>query len=251
MDTRRRARAQLVDNSVDPAAGRAVSSVLPEGAVRNRRHRDHIKDLRSTPVASGASLPGPDGFGRSRPGDDRPTDCDRHPGVGTSVGPSAQRASAAVCPLDAHPEARTPVTADTDPDVRPRPPDRAGRPAGPDRRPRGRRSRPLGPRAEGRDRPRLRARRARRRPRGRGRDPVRRPARLAGRDGARSRRTAAARPAGWHARRHAPGPLPHLRGQRSRARRPAGPALRQARCRDRRPDQCRGRRRSGASARGR
>jgi purine-nucleoside phosphorylase len=98
-----------VDNSVDPAARPAVSSVLPEGAVRNRRHRDHIKDLRSTPVASGASLSGPDGFGRSRPDDDRPTDCDRHPGVGTSVGPSPKRASA-VFPLDAHPEARTPVT---------------------------------------------------------------------------------------------------------------------------------------------
>ena len=76
----------MVDNSDDPSVGRAVWSVLPEGAVRNRRHRDHIKDLRSTPVASGASLSGPDGFGRSRRGDDRPTDCDRHPGVGTSVG---------------------------------------------------------------------------------------------------------------------------------------------------------------------
>jgi len=105
-----------VDNSVDPAAGRAVSSVLPEGAVRNRGHRDHIKDLRSTPVASGASLPGPDGFGRSRPSDDRPADCDRHPGVGTSVGLLPQRASA-VSPLDAHPEARTPVTADTTPPI--------------------------------------------------------------------------------------------------------------------------------------
>jgi len=98
-----------VDNSVDPAVGRAVWSVLPEGAVRNRRHRDHIKDLRSTPVASGASLPGPDGFGRSRPSDDRPTDCDRHPGVGTSVGHTTKRASA-VFPLDATPQARTPVT---------------------------------------------------------------------------------------------------------------------------------------------
>ena len=36
--------------------GPAVPSVLPEGAVRDRRHRDHIKGLRSTPVASGASL---------------------------------------------------------------------------------------------------------------------------------------------------------------------------------------------------
>jgi purine-nucleoside phosphorylase len=102
-----------VDKSVDPSVCRAVWSVLPEGAVRNRRHRDHIKDLRSTPVASGASLPGPDGFGRSRPSDDRPTDCDRHPGVGTSVGLLAQRASA-VFPLDATPEARTPVTPSVD-----------------------------------------------------------------------------------------------------------------------------------------
>jgi purine-nucleoside phosphorylase len=54
-------------------------------------------------------LSGPDGFGRSRPDGDRPTDCDRHPGVGTSVGPSPQRASA-VFPQDAIPEARTPVT---------------------------------------------------------------------------------------------------------------------------------------------
>ncbi len=57
----------------------------------------------------GASLPGPDGFGRSRPGDDRPADCDRHPGVGTSVGPFHQRPSAVV-PLDALPEAGTLVT---------------------------------------------------------------------------------------------------------------------------------------------
>ena len=82
---------------------------MPEGAVRNRRNRDHIKGLRSTPVASGASLSGPGGFGRPRAGDDRPTDRDRHPGVGTSVGPNPKRASA-VFPLDALPEARTPVT---------------------------------------------------------------------------------------------------------------------------------------------
>jgi len=114
-----------VDNSVDPPVERAVSSVLPEGAVRNRRNRDHIKGLRSTPVASGASLSGPGGFGRSRPGGDRPTDRDRHPGVGTSVGPSPKRASA-VFPLDANPEARTPVTTtDSDPSAdraRPIPP---------------------------------------------------------------------------------------------------------------------------------
>ena len=98
-----------MDKSVDPFERAPVSSVLPEGAVRNRRNRDHIKGLRSTPVASGASLFGPGGFGRSRPNDDRPTDCDRHPGVGTSVGPFPKRASA-VFPLDALPEARTPVT---------------------------------------------------------------------------------------------------------------------------------------------
>jgi purine-nucleoside phosphorylase len=106
----------MVDKSVDPLAGRHVSSVLPEGACWNRRHRDHIKDLRSAPVASGVSLPGPDGLVRSRPDDDRPTDRDRHPGVGTSVGQSPKRASA-VFPLDAFPEARTPVTAHVnDPD---------------------------------------------------------------------------------------------------------------------------------------
>ena len=109
VDTRRRHSPYLVDKSVDPRLDRALLSVLPEGAVRNRRHRDHIKDLRSAPVASGVSLPGPDGFGRSRPGGDCPADRDRHPGVGTSVGPSPKRASA-VFPLDAHPEARTPVT---------------------------------------------------------------------------------------------------------------------------------------------
>jgi purine-nucleoside phosphorylase len=98
-----------VDKCVDRLAGALVSSVLPEGACRNRRNRDHIKDLRSAPVASGVSLLGPDGSGRSRPGGDRPTDCDRHPGVGTFVGPTPQRASA-VLPLDALPEARMSVT---------------------------------------------------------------------------------------------------------------------------------------------
>jgi purine-nucleoside phosphorylase len=58
-------------------------------------------------------LSGLDGFGRPRPDDDRPTDCDRHPGVGTSVGPS-KRASA-VFPLDVFPEARSPVTAASSP----------------------------------------------------------------------------------------------------------------------------------------
>jgi purine-nucleoside phosphorylase len=41
----------------------------------------------------------------------RPAGCDRHPGVGTSVGRSKQRASA-VYPLDAFLEARLPVTGD-------------------------------------------------------------------------------------------------------------------------------------------
>ena len=53
-------------------------------------------------------MSGPGGLGRPRPGDDRPTDCDRHPGVGTSVGPF-KRASA-VYPLDAYPGVRSPVT---------------------------------------------------------------------------------------------------------------------------------------------
>jgi purine-nucleoside phosphorylase len=65
-------------------------------------------------------LSGPGGFGRPRPGDDRPTDCDRHPGVDTSVGPTQKRASA-VFPLVALPEARTPVTTPIDPS-RPIPP---------------------------------------------------------------------------------------------------------------------------------
>jgi len=45
---------------------------------------------------------------------ERPTDCDRHPGVGTSVGPSPKRASA-VFPLDVLPEARTPVSSPSTP----------------------------------------------------------------------------------------------------------------------------------------
>jgi purine-nucleoside phosphorylase len=109
VDTLPHRRPQFVDNSVDPVERPPVSSFLPEGAVRNRRNRDHIKGLHSAPVASGASLSGPGGFGRPRPFDDRPTDCDRHPGVGTSVGLSSKRASA-VFPLDALLEARTPVT---------------------------------------------------------------------------------------------------------------------------------------------
>jgi purine-nucleoside phosphorylase len=51
-------------------------------------------------------LPAIDGLGRV-PGD-RPADCDRHPGVGTSVG-RAKRASA-VSPIDALSEARTSMT---------------------------------------------------------------------------------------------------------------------------------------------
>ncbi|MEA2520193.1 MAG: purine-nucleoside phosphorylase, partial [Chloroflexota bacterium] len=109
-----------MDKCVDPPAGTTVSSVLPEGASWNRRHRDHIKDFRSAPVASGVSLPGPDGSGRSRPSGDRPTDRDRHPGVDTSVGPT-KRASA-VYPLDAYPEARAPVTTSSIDPGRPIPP---------------------------------------------------------------------------------------------------------------------------------
>lgn len=52
--------------------------------------------------------------GSGRLGGERPTDCDRHPGVGTSVGPTKPRASA-VFPLDAHPEARTLVSDPIDP----------------------------------------------------------------------------------------------------------------------------------------
>jgi len=59
-------------------------------------------------------LPGPGGLVRPRPDGDRPTDCDRHPGVGTSVGPFSKRASA-VFPLDAFPEARTPLTSPSTP----------------------------------------------------------------------------------------------------------------------------------------
>ncbi len=111
----------LVDKSVDHVGGRALSSIVPEGAVRKRSNRDRIKGLRATPVASGASLSGLGGFGRSRPGGDSPTDCDRHPGVGTSVGLSTQRASA-VFPLDAYPQARTPVTTISIDPTRPIPP---------------------------------------------------------------------------------------------------------------------------------
>jgi purine-nucleoside phosphorylase len=52
----------------------------------------------------GALLPAIVGSGRLA--GERPADCDRHPGVGTSVGPTKPRASA-VFPLDAYPEART------------------------------------------------------------------------------------------------------------------------------------------------
>jgi purine-nucleoside phosphorylase len=59
-------------------------------------------------------LPGSGGLVRPYPDDDRPADCDRHPGVGTSVGLSPQRASA-VFPLDAFSEARMPVTSPSTP----------------------------------------------------------------------------------------------------------------------------------------
>lgn len=58
--------------------------------------------------------------GSGRLAGERPADCDRHPGVGTSVGPTKPRASA-VFPLDAYPEARTSVSEPIDPS-RPIPP---------------------------------------------------------------------------------------------------------------------------------
>ncbi len=106
-----------------------------------------------------------------------------------------------------------------------------------------------GDRAAGRDRARVGARRARPRSREPGRNPVRRVARLAGRDRAGPRGPAAARPTRRRAGRHPPGPVPPLRGQRSRPRRPARAAVPQARGDDGDPDQ-RGRRREpGVSAR--
>jgi hypothetical protein len=73
-----------VDKSVDRLTLPAVLFGVPEGAVKDRRNRDHIKGLQFGPVASGALLSATPGF--VRPAGDRPTDCDRHPGVGTSVG---------------------------------------------------------------------------------------------------------------------------------------------------------------------
>jgi len=46
----------LVDKRVDRPLSRHVTFVLPEGAARERRYRDHIKGLRSGPVASGTSF---------------------------------------------------------------------------------------------------------------------------------------------------------------------------------------------------
>jgi purine-nucleoside phosphorylase len=63
-------------------------------------------------------LPATAGSGRHE--GDRPADCDRHPGVGTSAGRTKPRASA-VFPLDALLEARTPVSDPIDP-TRPIPP---------------------------------------------------------------------------------------------------------------------------------
>jgi purine-nucleoside phosphorylase len=59
-------------------------------------------------------LPGPGGLVRQDPDGDGPADCDRHPGVGTSVGLLPKRASA-VFPLDVFPEARMSVTSPSTP----------------------------------------------------------------------------------------------------------------------------------------
>jgi len=75
---------KFVDKSVDPSNAQDLPLALPEGAVKDRRNRDHIKGLQFGPVASGALLPATPGF--CRLAGDRPADCDRHPGVGTSVG---------------------------------------------------------------------------------------------------------------------------------------------------------------------
>ena len=234
---------KFVDKSVDPSRAPAVPFVLPEGAVRDRRNRDHIKGLRFGPVASGASLPATPGFVGPRAIARRIAT-----GIPVSVRPSGERSRG---PRPSSPWTRSggPHARDT-PDLRrPIPTDRARRSAGPARRPRGRRPRPIRPGPRGRDRPRLRARRARRRPRG-PRSRSRSTTCRAGRPRPRRAMSGGCCSAGSAATpgRDAPGPLPPLRGQRPGAGRPAGPALPAARRPGRRPDERGGRRRSGVRA---
>ena len=164
----------LVDNNVDPTGGRIRNVRLARRGRQGARNRDHIKDLEPGPVASGASVPGRDGVPAPSPGG--PAGRDRHPGVGTLVGPAEVRGPPAVDPWTklwrpAFPRDRSPpIPAERDRPGHPHPP---RRPARAPRRARGRRPRPFRPRARGRDRARLRPRWSRRRPRGRRRRPVR------------------------------------------------------------------------------
>ena len=148
--------------------GRLVPWVLPEGAARDRGHRDHIKGSRRAGR-----------FGRfvsriarrltTSAGTERPAGCDRHPGVGTP--PRARRSRGLVGRL---PPGASPGGPHRRPTGSPpysghdgrrsRPADPPGRAAGPAGRAGGRRPGADRHRPDGRDRARLRARRAGRRP---------------------------------------------------------------------------------------
>ena len=192
VDSRRAPCAEFVDNRVDPPPAPARNVGLARRGRQDRRTRDHIKDLRSAPVASGASLPGRAAVSPRPSAGPRPTGRDRHPGVGTSVGPHEAAGLGRRPPgrVSGGPHVRCIPTRPRRSRPRPIPP--AEQPARLDALEAAVRARTdlvpevgivLG----------LRARRPRRRPRGRGRDPVRRAARLARRDRAGPRRPAPAR----------------------------------------------------------
>ena len=197
VDGRRTIDSMFVDKRVDRRPRSADTVGRARRGRQDRRNRDHIKDLRSAAGRFGrfvARGPRPSHHGPVR--GERPTGRDRHPGVDTSVG----RDEAAGLPSTPRPtsscHARTParrLACRTSVDRRPDPAHPAGRPAASA-------SRALV--AAVRERTDLvpevgivlgsGSRRPRRRPRGTRRDPVRRAARLAGRDGARPCGAAAA-----------------------------------------------------------
>jgi hypothetical protein len=86
VDRNCRGRRKLVDKVVDQSRDGFVIYVLPEGAARERRAEITSRFSEPGPVASGASVPGRDGVPASSPGGS--TGRDRHPGVGTLVGPA-------------------------------------------------------------------------------------------------------------------------------------------------------------------
>ena len=219
--------------------GPPYRSSCPKGPTGTKEPRSHQGLFGPPPVASGASLPGTDGSSHHglRPRGPCPTGRDRHPGVDTSVGPTKSAGLGRLPPGrdPGGPHDRCPA----DPASAWTRPDRSRPPTSPPGSPRSRRPSAPAP-------PSSRESASSWGPASAAwpttsRTPVAIPfADLPGWPAATApgpRRPAPARPPGRAAGRHAPGPVPPLRGQRPGPRRPAGAALPSARRARRGPDQ--------------